>query len=77
MEFLGKFAILRCKLTNAKNYDAINSNIFRDFYNWTMTFRRDSDVIDSYGPFVAKVGETPGLSSYTYKLNPMGILKSL
>ena len=42
-----------------------------------MTFRRDSDIIDSYGPFVAKVGENPGLSSYTYKLNPMGILKSM
>jgi len=32
----------------------------RYFYNWTMTFRRDSDIVDSYGPFVAKLGVRPG-----------------
>ena len=42
-----------------------------------MTFRKDSDIIDSYGPyFVAKIGKNPALSSYTYKLRPKGLLKS-
>ena len=42
-----------------------------------MTFRRDSDILDSYGAaFVAKIGENPTLSSYTYKLRPKGLLQS-
>ena len=41
-----------------------------------MTFRRDSDIIDSYGPYVAKFGENPGYT-YAYKLRPKGILKSM
>ena len=43
-----------------------------------MTFRRDSDILDSYGAIaVAKIGETPPpSSSYTYKLKPKGLLNS-
>ena len=70
------------------NWVCLISNIFckkkntfyfhRDFFNWTMTFRRDSDIIDSYGPIaVAKVGENPALSSYAYKLRPKGLLESV
>ena len=54
----------------------LTKTFFRDFYNWTMTFRRDSDIIDSYGPYVAKFGENPGYT-YAYKLRPKGILKWL
>ena len=66
-------ALLQKKFSVQKTY----SNVSRDFYNWTMTFRRDSDILDSYGAaFVAKIGENPALSSYTYKLRPKGLLKS-
>ena len=42
-----------------------------------MSYRRDSDIIDSYGAIAfAKIGEMPAISSYTYKLRPKGILKS-
>ena len=61
-------------LSEKKN--ANNKTIFRDFFNWTMTFRRDSDIIDSYGPYVAKFGENPGYT-YAYKLRPKGNLKSM
>ena len=51
-------------------------SIFRDFYNWTMNFRRDSDIIDAYGPFVARLEEKPPMPSYSYKLRPKGFLNS-
>ena len=49
---------------------------FRYFYNWTMNFRRDSDIVDSYGPFVAKLGTRPATASYEYGVKPKGILTS-
>ena len=51
-------------------------NSFRYFYNWTMTFRRDSDIIDSYGPFVAKLEVRPANMTYSYTIKPKGILTS-
>ena len=51
-------------------------NSFRYFYNWTMTFRRDSDIIDSYGPFVAKLEDRPVNMTYSYVVKPKGILTS-
>ena len=52
-------------------------NSFRYFYNWTMTFRRDSDIVDSYGPFVAKLGVRPSTTmDYSYIGEPKGFLKS-
>ena len=42
-----------------------------------MTFRRDSDIVDLYGPiFVAKLGANPPYTSYTYKQKPKGLLRS-
>ena len=41
-----------------------------------MNFRRDSDIINSYGAFVAKSGETPPISPYTYTLKPKGHLSA-
>ena len=41
-----------------------------------MTFRKDSDIIDSYGGFVGKSGEKPPISSYTYTLKPKGLLQT-
>ena len=48
----------------------------RYFYNWTMNFRRDSDIVDSYGPFVAKLGTRPSTTFYAYGVKPKGILTS-
>ena len=53
-----------------------NRNIFREFYNWTMNFRRDSDIVDSYGPFVARSGEASPTESYAYSSKPKGHLKT-
>ena len=41
-----------------------------------MNFRRDSDIVDSYGPFVAKLGARPATTSYAYVVKPKGILTS-
>ena len=41
-----------------------------------MTFRRDSDIIDSYGPFVAKLEVRPANMTYSYTIKPKGILTS-
>ena len=49
---------------------------FRDFFNWTWTYRRDSDIIDSYGPFIAKLAEPPPVSSFSERKHPKGRLKS-
>ena len=58
-------------------YVKTNYSFFSYFYNWTMTFRRDSDIINSYGPFVAKKGSKPASKlSFSYTSNPQGILKS-
>ena len=52
-------------------------SLFSYFYNWTMNFRRDSDIINSYGPFIAKTGNKPdSLPSFSYTSNPKGILRS-
>ena len=59
------------------SYDFATAPIsFRYFYNWTMNFRRDSDIVDSYGPFVAKLGTRPATASYEYGVKPKGILTS-
>ena len=49
---------------------------FRDFFNWTWTYRRDSDIIESYGPFIAKLGEPPPVTSFSQRKHPKGRLKS-
>ena len=41
-----------------------------------MNFRRDSDIVDSYGPIVAKLGARPATTSYAYVVKPKGILTS-
>ena len=41
-----------------------------------MNFRRDSDIIDSYGPFIAKLGEKPPIEPYAYSRKPKGQLES-
>lgn len=35
--------------------------VFKDFFNWTMTYRNDSDIFDGWGRFVLKVNESQGL----------------
>ena len=42
-----------------------------------MNFRRDSDIIDSYGAFVGKSGEDPPVFSYAYSKQPTGFLKQV
>ena len=49
---------------------------FRDFFNWTWTYRRDSDIIESYGPFIAKLAEPPPVPSFSHRKQPKGRLKS-
>ena len=41
-----------------------------------MNFRRDSDIVDSYGPFIAKLGVRPATTVYSYVVKPKGILTS-
>ena len=49
---------------------------FRDFFNWTWTYRRDSDIIESYGPLIAKISDTPPVSSFSERKYPKGRLIS-
>ena len=49
---------------------------FRDFFNWTWTYRRDSDIIESYGPIIAKLAEPSPVLSFSQRKQPKGILKS-
>ena len=49
---------------------------FRDFFNWTWTYRRDSDIIESYGPFIGKISDPPPVSSFSERKHPKGRLKS-
>ena len=42
-----------------------------------MNFRRDSDIIDSYGAFVGKSGENPPVYPYAYSKKPTGILNKV
>ena len=55
----GNFKFILFIRKSRASYDFGTAPIsFRYFYNWTMNFRRDSDIVDSYGPFVAKLGAT-------------------
>ena len=49
---------------------------FRNFFNWTWTYRRDSDIIESYGPFIGKISDPPPVSSFSERKHPKGRLKS-
>ena len=45
-----------------------------NFYNWTWTYRKDSDIIESYGPIVVKADDPPPFKFYKRKDTPKGIL---
>ena len=47
-----------------------------DFYNWTWTYRRDSDILESYGPLIAKLNESAPVKNFKKKDLPKGILYS-
>ena len=73
----GNFKFILFIRKSRASYDFGTAPIsFRYFYNWTMNFRRDSDIVDSYGPFVAKLGARPATTSHTYVVKPKGILTS-
>ena len=73
----GNFKLILVIRKSVSYYDFATVPISsRYFYNWTMNFRRDSDIVDSYGPFVAKLGTRPSTTSYAYGVKPKGILTS-
>ena len=51
-----------------------NSNLknayFRNFYNWTMHFRNDADIVVSYGPDFVKKGQKPPYEFATTHKSP-------
>ena len=43
-----------------------------NFFNWTMNYRRDSDIVESYGFEVRKRSEKISIENFTLKKLPNG-----
>ena len=55
------------------NFLSINVCLFlSNFFNWTMNYRIDSDILDSYGFKLWKKGSKPRKSEYTSLKSPNG-----
>jgi len=40
-----------------RDYRCINKHFSLNFFNWTWTYRTDSDIVESYGPISKKIGD--------------------
>ena len=50
--------------------------ICRNFYNWTWNYRKDSDIVASYGPSFTKLNAAPPFKMINNKYEPGGFLQN-
>ena len=53
-----------------------NIIISRNFYNWTWNYRKDSDIVASYGPSFTKMNESPPFKMIKSHYEPEGYLQN-
>ena len=51
-------------------------HISRNFYNWTWNYRKDSDIVASYGPSFTKLNAAPPFKMIHDKYEPGGFLQN-